>query len=536
MNSSLFKYSSSAALSVARKSKFQRSTLPVLQTRHASTMNNHNVPKLSDPSLLKLDVNFVDGEWVKAKSGKTFDVYDPTNSKVIGTAPDMDSADTELAIAAAATAFKSFKTWTGRERSKVLRKWYDLMVENQEDIATLITWENGKPLADARGEAAYAANFFEWFSEEAPRIYGDTIPASVPGNRVVTFKEPVGVCGLITPWNFPAAMITRKVGPALAAGCTVVCKAPSETPFTSLALAELAQRAGVPKGVVNVITAATNTPAVGKTICTSPTIKKVSFTGSTGVGKTLMSQSSSTLKKLSFELGGNSPFIVFDDADLTSAVAGAITSKFRSSGQTCVCANRIYVQAGIYDAFTSAFVDAVAKFQLGSGFEKGVTHGPVINAKAVAKVDEHVQDAISKGAKLLAGGQKLPQLGANFYAPTILGGMNAEMKLANEETFGPVAGLFKFDTEEEVIKLANASDVGLAGYFYSQDIQRVARVAEAMEVGMIGVNTGLISDPAAPFGGMKESGFGREGSKYGVGEYMVTKMVTYGGNSGPIKA
>jgi succinate-semialdehyde dehydrogenase/glutarate-semialdehyde dehydrogenase len=337
-------------------------------------------------------------------------------------------------------------------------------------------------------------------------------------------------------WNFPAAMITRKVGPALAAGCTVVCKAPSETPFTSLALAELAQRAGVPKGVVNVITAATNTPAVGKTICTSPTIKKVSFTGSTGVGKTLMAQSSSTLKKLSFELGGNSPFIVFDDADLTSAVAGAITSKFRSSGQTCVCANRIYVQAGIYDAFTSAFVDAVSKFQLGSGFEKGVTHGPVINAKAVAKVDEHVQDAISKGAKLLAGGQKLPDLGANFYAPTILGGMNADMKLANEETFGPVAGLFKFETEEEVIKLANASDVGLAGYFYSRDIQRVARVAEAMEVGMIGVNTGLISDPAAPFGGMKESGFGREGSKYGVGEYMVTKMVTYGGNSGPIKA
>ncbi|KFZ23500.1 hypothetical protein V502_02018 [Pseudogymnoascus sp. VKM F-4520 (FW-2644)] len=491
--------------------------------------------QLFDPSLLKLDVAYVNGEWVKAKSGKTFEVQDPTTGKTIGTVPEMDESDTEIAIAAAAEAFKTFKTWTGRKRSKVLRRWYELMVAHQEDIATLITWENGKPIADARGEATYAANFFEWFSEEAPRVYGDTIPASVPGNRVATYKEPVGVCGLITPWNFPAAMITRKVGPALAAGCTVVCKAPGETPLTALALAELAHRAGIPKGVVNIITASANTPAVGLALTTSPTVKKISFTGSTGVGKLLMQQSSSTLKKLSFELGGNSPFIVFDDADLDSAVAGAITSKFRSSGQTCVCANRIYVQAGIYDAFTAAFVKAVEKFILGGGFEKGVTHGPVIHARALAKVEEHVRDAQSKGALLLAGGQRMPDLGANFFAPTVLGGMDSTMQLANEETFGPVAGLFKFETEEEVIKLANASEVGLAGYFYARDVGRVARVAEALEVGMVGVNTGLISDPAAPFGGVKESGFGREGSRYGVEEYLVTKMVTYGGLGVPVR-
>jgi succinate-semialdehyde dehydrogenase / glutarate-semialdehyde dehydrogenase len=409
------------------------------------------------------------------------------------------------------------------------------MVENAEDLATLITWENGKPLADAKGEVTYAANFFEWFSEEAPRIYGDTIPSSVPGNRVWTVKEPVGVCGLITPWNFPAAMITRKIGPALAVGCTVVCKSPGETPFTSLAIAELAHRAGVPKGVVNVITALGNTAEVGELLTTHPTIRKISFTGSTGVGKLLMRQCSSTLKKLSLELGGNAPFIVFDDADVDAAVTGAIASKFRGSGQTCVCANRIFVQRGVYDEFAEKFAAKVKEFRVGNGFEQGITHGPLIHDRAIAKVEQHVRDAESKGAKLVVGGQKLPDLGSNFFQPTVLTGMTTKMAMATEETFGPVAGLFPFDTEEEVVKIANSTPVGLAGYFYSRDVQRVYRIAEHLEVGMVGVNTGLISDPAAPFGGVKESGFGREGSLYGVGEYQITKMVTYGGMSQPLQ-
>jgi succinate-semialdehyde dehydrogenase/glutarate-semialdehyde dehydrogenase len=409
------------------------------------------------------------------------------------------------------------------------------MVENADDLATLITWENGKPTADAKGEVTYAANFFEWFSEEAPRIYGEVIPSSVPGNRVHTLKEPVGVCGLITPWNFPAAMITRKIGPALAVGCTVVAKAPGETPFTSLALAELAHRAGVPAGVVNVITAMGNTPAVGEVLTTDPTVRKVSFTGSTTVGKLLMKQCSSTLKKLSLELGGNAPFIVFDDADLDSAVTGAINSKFRSSGQTCVCANRIYVQAGIYDEFCKKFAEKVKDFKVGNGFEQGITHGPLIHDRAVDKVEQHVRDAEKKGAKVLLGGHKLPDLGPNFYQPTVISGMTSDMAMASEETFGPVAGLFKFKSEEEVVKLANSTEVGLAGYFFSRDIARVYRVAEHLEVGMVGVNTGLISDPAAPFGGVKESGFGREGSLYGIGEYQVTKMVTYGGLGQPLQ-
>jgi len=409
------------------------------------------------------------------------------------------------------------------------------MVENADDLATLITWENGKPTADAKGEVTYAANFFEWFSEEAPRIYGDVIPSSVPGNRVFTLKEPVGVCGLITPWNFPAAMITRKIGPALAVGCTVVAKAPGETPFTSLALAELAHRAGVPAGVVNVVTAMGNTPAVGEVLTTDPIVRKVSFTGSTNVGKLLMKQCSSTLKKLSLELGGNAPFIVFDDADIDQAVTGAINSKFRSSGQTCVCANRIYVQAGIYDEFCKKFAEKVKSFKVGNGFEQGITHGPLIHDRAVNKVEQHVRDAEKKGAQILLGGHKLPDLGPNFYQPTVISGMTSDMAMASEETFGPVAGLFKFESEEEVVKLANSTEVGLAGYFFSRDIARVNRVAENLEVGMVGVNTGLISDPAAPFGGVKESGFGREGSLYGIGEYQITKMVTYGGMGQPLQ-
>lgn len=407
---------------------------------------------------------------------------------------------------------------------------------NADDLATLITWENGKPMADAKGEVNYAAGFYEWFSEEAPRAYGDTIPATVPGNRVWTIKEPVGVCGLITPWNFPAAMITRKVGPALAAGCTVVCKAPGETPFTALAIAELAHRVGIPKGVFNVVTALSNTPEVGERITTSPAVKKVSFTGSTGVGKLLMKQSSSTLKKLSMELGGNAPFIVFDDADLDAAVTGAIASKFRSSGQTCVCANRIYVQKGIYDSFVEKFTEKVKGFKVGNGFEEGITHGPLIHDRALSKVAQHVEDAQGKGAKITIGGQKMPDLGSNFFQPTVLRDMTADMAIATEETFGPVAGLFSFETEADVVKLANATEVGLAGYFFSQNVERVYRVAEALEVGMVGVNTGIISDAAAPFGGVKESGFGREGSKYGIGEYQVVKMVTFGGMGKPLQS
>jgi succinate-semialdehyde dehydrogenase/glutarate-semialdehyde dehydrogenase len=409
------------------------------------------------------------------------------------------------------------------------------MVQNTEDLATLITWENGKPLADAKGEVTYAAGFFEWFSEEAPRLYGDNIPASIAGNRVFTIKEPVGVCGLITPWNFPAAMITRKIGPALAAGCTVVAKSPGETPFTAAALAELAHRAGIPKGVVNIITALEKTAEVGETLTTSDTVRKVSFTGSTRVGKLLMKQAAGSLKKLSFELGGNAPFIVFDDSDVESAVTGAIACKFRSSGQTCVCANRIYVQRGIYDDFCKAFAEKVKKFQMGNGFDEGVTHGPVIHDRAVDKVEQHVQDAVKHGGKVLVGGQRLPDLGPNFHQLTVIKDMTNDMQLAHEETFGPVAGLFPFDTEEDVIKLANDTEVGLAGYFFSKDIQRVYRVAEAMDVGMIGVNTGLISDAAAPFGGVKHSGFGREGSKYGIDEYTVTKTVTLGGMGQPLQ-
>ena len=371
-------------------------------------------------------------------------------------------------------------------------------MDNQSDLAALITLENGKPTADAMGEVAYAASFFEWFAEEAPRGDGDTIAASIPGNRIFTIKEPVGVCGLITPWNFPAAMITRKIGPALAAGCTVVAKSPGETPFTGLALAELAHRAGIPKGVINVISAMGNTPEVGAALTESPVVRKVSFTGSTGVGKLLMKQSADTLKKLSFELGGNAPFIVFDDADVELAVNGAVASKFRSSGQTCVCANRIYVQKGIYDVFAEKLAAKVREFKVGGGYDEGVTHGPLIHDRAISKVDSHVRDAEKKGGKVVVGGHKMPKLGENFFEPTVITGMNKDMLLASEETFGPVAGLFAFETEKEVVDLANQAEVGLAGYFYSKDLQRCYRIAEALETGMVGVNTGLISDPAAP--------------------------------------
>ena len=454
---------------------------------------------------------------------------DPASGKLIGTCPEFSRDDTKNAINVAEEAFTSFRQTTGRERARMLRKWYQLMMDNADDLALLITWENGKPPTDAKGEVTYAASFFEWFSEEAPRVYGDTIPASIPGNRIYTLKQPVGVCGLITPWNFPAAMITRKIAPALAAGCTVVAKSPGETPFTSLALAELAHRAGIPNGVVNFISSLKNTVEVGEELTTNPSVKKVSFTGSTSVGKLLMKQSSATLKKLSFELGGNAPLIVFDDADIDTAVNGAIASKFRSSGQTCVCANRLYVQKSIYDRFAEKFVEKVKAFKVGGGFDEGTTHGPLIHARALGKADEHVQDASKKGATVTVGGQRMPDLGDNFYQPTVLTGMKMNMQLAVEETFGPVAGLFPFELEKEVVEMANAADVGLAGYFFTKDVQRAYRVAEALEVGMVGINTGLISDAALPFGGVKESGFGREGSKYGVQEYQVIKAVTVGG-------
>ncbi|CAI7669281.1 hypothetical protein N7533_003201 [Penicillium manginii] len=496
----------------------------------------HDKPDLKDKSLF-IEKSYINGEWVGAQSGETFEVHDPATGKLIGTCPELGTADVEKAIQAASEAFPKFRTTLARERARMLRRWYQLMVDNADDLAKLITWENGKPLADAKGEVNYAASFFEWFSEEAPRTYGDVIPATVPGNRVMTLKQPVGVCGLITPWNFPAAMITRKIGPALAAGCTVVAKSPCETPFTANALAELAHRAGIPKGVVNIVTASKNTPAVGELITTHPDVRKVSFTGSTNVGRLLMKQASSTIKKVSWELGGNAPFIVFDDVeDLDAAVNGAIASKFRSSGQTCVCANRIYVQKGVYDEFSKRFAAKVKDFKLGAGFEEGITHGPVIHERAAEKVHEHVQDATSKGAKVLIGGQKASALGPNFYEPTVLSGMTKDMLIASEETFGPVAGLFPFETEKEVVDLANKAEVGLAGYFFSGNVRRIFRVAEALEVGMVGANTGLISDVASPFGGVKQSGFGREGSKYGIDEFMVIKSVTFGGMGEPLQA
>ncbi|KAF7558029.1 hypothetical protein G7046_g5925 [Stylonectria norvegica] len=491
--------------------------------------------KLRDPTLLKNGVCYVDGEWIPSRSGKTFEVTDPATGEFIALCPDFNENDTEAAIEASSGAFASFKALTGRERSKILRKWYDLAVESADDLSILVTWENGKPLTEATGEVKYALGFLEWFSEEAPRVSGDTILASNPNNRISTYKEPIGVCALITPWNFPAGMIARKSAPAIAAGCTVVVKAAAETPLTSLALAELAHRAGVPKGVFNVITTSSeSTPAVGKVLTTHPIVKKVSFTGSTNIGKLLMQQSSSTLKKLSLELGGNAPFIVFDDADIDAAVAGAITCKFRGSGQTCVCANRIYVQKKIHDEFSHRFIEAIdVAFKVGNGFDKGTTHGPLIHDRSVARVEALVEDARAKGAKIF-GGEKMAGAGS-FFKPTVLLGATKDMKVSSEEIFGPVAALFPFETEAEVVDLANSSSVGLAGYIYSQDIHRIQRVAEHLEVGMVGANTGVLSDQSSPFGGVKESGYGLEGSIYGINEYLVTKTITYGGMGGPLQ-
>ncbi|KAK9471536.1 succinate-semialdehyde dehydrogenase [Dipodascopsis tothii] len=483
--------------------------------------------QLKDQTLFK-EQAFIGGKFVDAASGATFVVTNPATGDKIGSAAEMDVGDLQRAIDTAAAAFKTFRKTSGRARARMIRAWYDLTVANTEDLGRLITLENGKTLAEAKGEVTYAASFMEWFSEEAPRVYGDVIPASNGVNRAFTVKQPVGVCGIITPWNFPAAMITRKVAAAVAAGCTVVVKPDAETPYTALALAELARRAGIPDGVINIVTTSKNLQTVGKELCSSPKIKKISFTGSTNVGKLLMDQASSTLKKCSFELGGNSPFIVFDDVDLDLAVEAAVLSKFRGTGQTCVCANRFFVHAAVYDAFAAKLTAAVAKFRIGNGFDAGVTHGPLIHGRALAKVQDHVDDATAKGATVTIGGAPAAALGANFFEPTVVTGVTQDMKIASEETFGPIAALFKFTTEDEVVELANSVEVGLASYLMTNDVSRVWRIAEGLEFGMVGVNTGAISDAATPFGGVKYSGFGREGSKYGIEEYVTIKSVTIG--------
>ena len=487
--------------------------------------------QFKNKELLKFK-GYVNGKWLESNDKATFKVYNPAQkdgqSDEIAEVYSFSPEEYGTAIEAAQTSFNSFKKTTGRYRSDLLLKLYDLMLKYEDDLATLIVLENGKPYADALGEVRYAASFFQWFAEAAPHVTGDVIQSANASARILTMKQPIGVCGILTPWNFPSAMITRKLGAAIAVGCTSVIKPASETPLSALLLAYLAHEAGFPPGVVNVLPTL-ETSMVGKYICEHPLIKKVSFTGSTNVGKLLMNQLSSTLKKLTFELGGNAPFIVFEGSDIDKAVDGAIKAKFRSSGQTCVCANRIYVHESIYDDFAAKFVEKVQQETiLGNGLDENVTHGPVIHDRSLAKVEHHVTDALDKGAKLLLGGKARPDIGDYFHELTILGDVTEDMAIASEETFGPVAPLFKFKTEQEVLERANSADVGLAGYFYSPDISQVFRVAEELEVGMIGVNTGSISEAALPFGGVKESGFGREGSKYGLSDYLVVKSVVVG--------
>ncbi|HHW78601.1 MAG TPA: NAD-dependent succinate-semialdehyde dehydrogenase [Xanthomonadaceae bacterium] len=468
----------------------------------------------------------VAGSWIDADSGAVSAIVNPATGAVLGHVPELGAAETRRAIEAAHAAWPGWRALTAQARAAVLRRWFNLLLENQEDLATLMTLEQGKPLAEARGEIAYAAGFIEWFAEEGKRLYGDAIPAHQPDKRILVFKEPVGVCAAITPWNFPAAMIARKAGAALAAGCTMVVKPAPQTPFSALALAALAERAGLPGGVLNVVTGLAQ--VIGDEILDNPLVRKLSFTGSTRTGKYLMQRCAGTLKRLSLELGGNAPFIVFDDADLDAAVVGALTSKYRNSGQTCVCANRFLIQDGVYDAFAAKLTQAVReRLKVGSGLEPDVMQGPLIDAAALAKVERHVADAVAQGATVLTGGQR-HALGGTFYEPTVLSGVTPDMLLAREETFGPVAPLFRFQTDDEAIRLANATEFGLASYFYSRDLNRVFRVAEALQYGMIGINTGLISTEVAPFGGVKESGFGREGSKYGIQEYLNLKYLCVG--------
>ena len=480
---------------------------------------------LKDPSLLRQQC-YVDGKWIDADDGGSMPVVDPATGMPVGTAPVMHAAETRRAIDAANRALPAWRSKTARERSAILRKWQDLMLANVEDLALILTTEQGKPLSEAKGEVTIGAAYVEWFAEEAKRVYGDVIPTIANDRRLVVVKEAVGVCAAITPWNFPCSMITRKVSPALAAGCTVVIKPAEATPYSAFALAELAQRAGFPPGVLNVMTG--DAPSIGGEMCANPTVRKVSFTGSTEVGRLLMKQVAPTIKKISLELGGNAPFIVFDDADLDAAAEGAIISKYRNAGQTCVCANRFFVHDKVYDAFTAKLVARVEALKVGPGTDSGVTQGPLINAEAVDKVDAHLGNAKAHGAKVATGGKR-HALGGTFYEPTVLTGVTPDMQIFREETFGPVAPLIRFKDDAEVVELANRTEFGLASYFYSRDIGRIWRVAEALEYGMVGVNTGLITTEVAPFGGMKQSGLGREGAKYGIDEFIEVKYICFGG-------
>ena len=480
--------------------------------------------QLKDPSLFRQQA-YIDGAWLDADGGETLKVNNPASNEILGTVPKMGATETRRAIEAAERALPAWRELTAKERSQTLRRWYELILENQEDLARLMTLEQGKPLAESRGEIAYAASFIEWFAEEAKRIYGDTIPGHQKDKRIIVIKQPIGVTAAITPWNFPAAMITRKAGPALAAGCTMVVKPASQTPFSALALAELAERAGIPKGVFSVVTGSAGD--IGNELTANPIVRKITFTGSTEVGAKLMAQCASGIKKVSLELGGNAPFLVFDDADLDEAVKGAMQSKYRNAGQTCVCVNRIYVQDGVYDAFAQKFQAAVEKLKIGNGLDDGVDVGPLIDDKAAAKVREHIEDAVAQGAQVVTGG-KAHSLGGSYFEPTLMINVPHTAKVAKEETFGPLAPLFRFKDEAEAIALANDTEFGLAAYFYARDLGRVFRVAEALESGMVGVNTGMISTEVAPFGGVKSSGLGREGSKYGIEDYLEIKYICLG--------
>jgi succinate-semialdehyde dehydrogenase/glutarate-semialdehyde dehydrogenase len=483
--------------------------------------------QLQDPRLFR-EQCFIDGSWVGADGGGTLPVQNPATAATLGAVPNMGTGETRRAIAAAAAALPPWAARTAKERAVLMRRWFDLMLANQDDLAILMTAEQGKPLAESKGEIAYAASFIEWFAEEGKRLYGDIIPGHQADKRILVLRQPVGVVAAITPWNFPSAMITRKAGPALAAGCTMVCKPATQTPYSALALAELADRAGIPKGVFNVITGSST--AIGAEMTGNPTVRKVTFTGSTEVGKKLMVQCAGTVKKLSLELGGNAPFIVFDDADLDAAVQGAIASKYRNTGQTCVCANRLLVQDGVYDEFSKKLAAAVGKLRIGDGLQGVTDQGPLIDGKAVAKVEEHIADAVRKGASVALGGKR-HALGGTFFEPTILTGVTSEMLIAREETFGPIAPLFKFHSEAEAIAMANDTEFGLAAYLYTRDLARSWRVSEAIEYGIVGLNTGIISTEVAPFGGVKESGTGREGSKYGIFDYTELKYICVGGVS-----
>jgi succinate-semialdehyde dehydrogenase/glutarate-semialdehyde dehydrogenase len=469
---------------------------------------------------------FIDGEWRDARDKSTIRVDDPATGLAVGTVPCMRMEETRDAVHAANRALPAWRSRAAQDRAAILRRWFELLMSHQEDLARIMTTEQGKPLAESRGEITYAASFLEWFSEEAKRVYGDTIPAPTSDRRIIVLKQPIGVCAAITPWNFPSAMITRKAGAALAAGCTMVLKPASSTPYSALALAELAHRAGVPRGVFNVVTGKAG--PIGTELATNPIVRKLTFTGSTEVGKILLGQAATTVKKCSMELGGNAPFIVFDDADIDLAVKGAVFSKFRNSGQTCVCSNRILVQDGVYEVFADKLVKAVSQMKVGNGLDDGVTLGPLIDTNAVLKVEAHIEDALAKGAKLLFGGKRCARPGT-FFEPTVVGDATEAMAVAKEETFGPLAALFRFSSETEAIRMANDTEFGLASYFCSRDINRVLRVAEALEYGMVGINEGAISNASAPFGGVKESGLGREGSKYGIEDYLEIKYLCVGG-------